>query len=210
MTLLIGPTASQFGCPYGEDYRPCTCYYYDGIYDINCDRVLISDIAVIFRRRTSIDLGTITILRLESDDEIIPADLIDDHRALKIDLKAYPTPLLRIDPQAFRSSKNYAQSFQSSYYDIGELDFNFLDGFDQLYSISFDLASNVHLANWTSLPPLRNLTGLGIGSSRPDLNEWTTFPNLIRGLKYMILEKNQLNDEVLIRIMNWAEIFSSE
>ena len=207
---LDPPIVSQ--CPNGEDYSPCTC---SGFVDrlphyLTCKGTTLADVSRVFRQTTPADFMKFSLQTSITDPtEVIPIDLLNNHRAIKIEIKCSFNYSLRIDPQAFRSSKNMTRSVSFDLCDLSQLNFDFLSGFDRLDDIHFLRASNVELANWQSFPPLRNLNTIEIWDST-GLNEWTIFPKLFRGLSRLEFHDNRIQDEAMDRILNWTTKYSAE
>ena len=174
--------------------------------------ITFAQVSRIFNQTTSADLEHFTIFLLSSD-QTIPKDLLDNHRARRIQINCAKNSqrhfLLSIDSEAFRSSKNTTVSLDLNYCDMSQLGFDFLSEFSQLTSITFSNMSNVGLANYTSLPPLLGLTELHITSST-GLNEWKAFPQLSDGLKSLYLQSNEIKNEAMDRILKWAAEYSVE
>ena len=205
----------QDSCPNYENYSPCVCSYITNLgYSITCEGVSLLDISDAFNRTTGADLYFVDLYLSafdaspENGEIMIPSDLLGyRHSAAKIYLNG-PRRLLRnyflkMDPNAFRSSKDMAQTFGISDFDIGRLDFNYLSGFGKLSCLTFGALSNVGLADWTSLPPLPSLNNLDFSES-PDLNDWAIFPRLTRGLEIMSLSYNEIRDSPMENILNWV------
>ena len=157
------------------------------------------------------------IQRRSKKTEIFPTDLLGNHRAGSIDI-ACPALLfsgeigfsLQLHPQAFHSSKNTTQTLFINFCDINGFDFDFLAGFDQLTRISFLTVQKIDHANWTSFPStLSSLAELHISSSSTGLNDWTMFPQLSRGINILFLQSNDIQDDVINRILNWTLKYSA-
>ena len=212
--FFVDPAIAQSECPDGEDYSPCTCRRFsppDGPSFITCSEVSLAQVSSVFKRTTTADLEGLNLeLLADPIDIIIPMDLLSNHRARSITISCPSTRYsLKIDPQAFRSSKLLTESFDLMKCDTSLLDFNFLSGFDRLGSLMFSSMSNFDRANWMSLPPLRNLENFYIDSSTA-LNEWKTLPQLTKGLNQLYLKSNEIQDEAMDRILNWTVQYSAE
>ena len=210
LCILIGTVTNGLSCPNEEDYRPCYCVnYVTGEFEIICDRVSLADVFNVFKRTTPANWygAKITLSPIDLN-QAIPADLLGKHRVtFEISIICQSGSIansLIIDANAFRSSRNTAQWFYSRDCDLSQLDFDFLDGFHKINLIQLSDASNVHLANWTSMPPLHSLEYLNLFNAR-GLNEWTEFPNLVRGLKQLIVyDPSGIQDGPTDRILSWT------
>ena len=211
-------SASQTKCPNGEDYSPCKCRRYPSreLSDLTCENITLAQVSRLFRRTTPADLEDIDIfLSPCGSTAIIPADLFNSHRLKNIRIFCpylsckIGKHFLIVDPQAFRSSKNTTQSIHFYGWDMSRFDFQFLSGFKQITSITFYFMSKVDKANWASFPILESLISFSITKST-GLNEWTTFPPLAQGLGVLHLSSNEINDEAMDRILNWAIKYSSD
>ena len=92
---------------------------------------------------------------------------------------------------------------------MSRLDFQFLSGFDQISEIDFSWSSNVNKADWTSFPPLSSLDYFKMVGSR-GLNEWTAFPKIAKGLTLLYMYSDNIQDEAMNRILNWAVKYSAD
>ena len=212
---IVDQAVSQINCPNREDYSPCTCEFTDESqeYSITCSDVPLVDIVGVFNRTTPADLNSFDLYMSQESSQDIPANLLNNHRVNSvIDLHCQSknrNNLLRVDPDAFRSSKNVTKSFALNFCDISQLEFNFLNGFDTLSTLNLFTVANIHLADWAqSFPTLPSLNNLVIYNST-GMNDWTTFPRLSLGLVNLFLSANQLSDDSMDRILNWTLEYSS-
>ena len=208
---LMGPVIGQLDCPNREDYSPCTCRNTSYGYSILCNGVSLSNVVDVFKQTTPEDLESVTVIlapKIGTDSQlIIPADLFGNHR-ITYTLEISCSNLIQIDANAFRSSKNSVQWFTSQNCDFGQLDFDFLEGFNKLYFMQFGAISNFHLANWTNMPPLPSLTFINIFTT--DLNDWKEFPHLVSGgLESVQLYGNGIEDVPMNRILDWVLKYSA-
>ena len=142
-------------------------------------------------------------INIPPTERIIHFDVL----AGEIDLKceAIGFQLLRVNSEAFRSSKNITTKVSIQGCDVAGLDFLFLRGFKKMNNLYLYLDSNVHLAEWSTLPPLSELNNISIKFST-GLNEWTEFPNLgmVSDLSMAFnLQGNKIDDVAIDRILNW-------
>ena len=207
-TFVVDPSsAAQADCPNGEDYSPCTC----SMSYIDCKNATLSQVSSVFRRTTAADLGIFTLHLSQADaNEMIPPDLLNNHRAQTISIDCPRNDFyLRVDPQAFRSSKDTTERIYNLNCDMSRLDFKFLTGFVQLDLIDFRTVASFGMANWSSFPPLPKFDKLYIYSST-GLNEWTTFPQLVKGLTNLLLQHCDIQDEAMDRILNGTVQYSAD
>ena len=211
--LFIDPAgAAQVDCPNGEDYSPCECTRSspDSLPNIDCRRINLEQVAAVFNRTTAAELDRFSLF-LSDSVQIIPADLLSNHRTryIRIECPGIIEYSLRVDPQAFRSSKDTTQQIDISYCLMNRLDFEFMSGFNRVTETHFSGMSYVNLANWTSFPELPNLDQFSIFSSK-GLNDWTTFPKLVKGLSYLSLSYNAIQNDAMDRILNWTVQYSAD
>ena len=124
-----------------QNFSPCSCSYdsnYD-TYDIYCTNVLMADVATVFQTKPALNIRYLSLV-IRPEGDFVPADILGQSRFfappqdygcfLMIDsYSASSKPLLTIDPNAFRSSKNVDGGlYQFELYDIdtSRLDFQFL------------------------------------------------------------------------------------
>ena len=208
--LLIDPISAQADCPNGEDYSPCTCKIVapDRPSLVVCNKTSLAEVSRVFQRTTSAELEKFTLELPSTSDptEIIPMDLLNNHRAISIGITC-PSPgySLKIDPQAFRSSKPVTRAiYINDFCDMNQLNFQFLSGFDQIHTAGFSSVSNFDRADWASFPTLPALKEIVIRQST-GLNEWTAFPKLSSGLLTdLTLVSCDIQDEAMDRILNWT------
>lgn len=204
--FFIDPPIAQAdtSCPNGEDYSPCFCYSGE---TVTCQTSLLS-VADVFQRTTPANL-TDFIIYLNEIALAVPMDFLNNHQVTRQIYFRGNNTLLRIDPDAFRSSKATVTSVKFEYCDTSRLDFDFLSGFENLSELNFKKVVNVGKANWASFPsPLPHLNSFTIEGSE-GLNEWNTFPQLSQGLENIWLRSNDVGDLGLDGILNWTLKYSS-
>jgi len=115
-----------------------------------------------------------------------------------------------VDQNAFRSTRNATTYIGINTCDLSQLNWSFLNGFNILAQVTVGSSSNLH-QTFSSLPELPNLKVLDFYSCSGGLNEWTEFPNLVRGLDaFYLWFSTQLSDEAMSRILDWILISSSK
>ena len=181
-------------------------------YSVLCYRIILTKVSNVFKRTPTAELEKFSIYLLPADrNEVIPRDVLNSHRVRNIEITCDDSAnfYLRVDPQAFGSSRNTTRSIHFYHCDMSRLNFDFLTGFHQIHYIWFPRTLNIGLANWASFPLLPSLERFSISYST-GLNEWTTFPKLGRGLNRLELYSNDIQDAAMDRILNWAEQHSAD
>lgn len=144
----------------------------------------------------------------------LPEDLINDYVIKSIRLYCPEQEdsdsriPLRIDINAFRSTQNNTTEIVLRGCDLGDLDFTFLSGFDQLKTLSIDRATDLH-KSFVTLPPLPSINRLSLRAcTESDISEntWKEFPEpFVRGITELCLSfHNNLDDSMLSRILEWV------
>ena len=144
---------------------------------------------------------------------LLPSDVFGDHIVTnQIDLSCDLNIMgsnnsvrkLKIDPGAFRTSRNFTQVVKIIYCNIGELDFQFLADFKKMDSLILYSIVDIDRAHWNTFPPLFSLKDLLINQIKSiELNEWKTFPSLVKGLANISLESCRISDVAMERILQW-------
>ena len=148
-------------CPNGENHWPCRCDFENG--DILCENVAPSEIGNILRRTTPIELKAFVMIEWSTAPELnIESHLLVSHTSKRLELYCSKhqkmsnitaiRPQLTIDSDAFSSKRNVTDYLFIFNCDLSRLDFNFLNGFHQLYSLNIHHSANVGMADWGSLP----------------------------------------------------------
>ncbi len=189
-------------CP--EDYAPCTCKVsYEGL-RVTCSEVSVQEIVDVFNRTTARDLYTFNMqwTRTTLETVTIPSDLLGDSRAevIGVNCPSKVTPLvsLRIDNDAFRSSRDYAVGFLTFYCDWSQqLDLHFLAGFNHLTILEIGLATDLRAIG--TLPSLPALTKLHV----MDSTGLVEFPDLAPAvLQVLFLNGNQMDNAMAARLLD--------
>ena len=195
-------------CP--EDYAPCTCTVsYEGI-QVSCNEVSVQEIVNIFNRTTARDLYTFNVqwTRTTLESVVIPADLLGGSRAQVIGVncpsKVTPRVPLRMDDNAFHSSRDYSVAFLTFYCDWSQqLHLQFLSGFNLLSILEIGLATDLQAIG--TLPTLPALTKLHV----MDSTGLVEFPDLAPAvLQVLFLNGNQMDDAMTARLLD--SIFSTQ
>jgi len=195
----------QQDCPDGEVFSPCTCL---PDLEILCDKVSLTTVQEIFNNLTAVtELNRLELIISPRETmDRIPANLVGNTNISTIVLScSLPFYTLRVDPDALRSTAGTTDQLWIDQCDLSSLDFSFLTEFDHLSDLRFYRSSNLHLTDWSTLPPLSGLTELTINQCT-DFDRWIRLPSpLINGLSGLYLHNNKdLNDPAVKRILNWT------
>ena len=207
-----------------DNYAPCI-YSYNTICssrdicdvflkgNIICDLVPIDKVKEVFGRTKRTAFNSIT-LNISSSDEYIPADILSNKRTEHLNLICNSNDEnieLKVDINAFRSTKNLTKTLSIHNCDGIQLDINFLSGFDHLTNLTFDTVTNIQ-DFFPKLPSLPSLTVfvLNYVSGLVDIQ---TLPNLVNGLKYVGVTPHEddevWNDETMDSILEWLLLSSA-
>ena len=172
---------------------------------MTCSEITLAEVSGIFKRKTPANLeGFVLDLSQSDPTKTIPMDLLSDHRTRVVEINCPSSDyFLMIDPQAFRSSKNTTESVNFFLCNMSRLDFDFLAGFDRITYTSFIGMSSFDQADWASFPLLPSLYWIFVYGSK-GLNDWTTLPQLARGLTWLQLQASEIQDVAMDRILNWT------
>jgi len=205
-----------------SDYTPCT---YANNADITCDQVPLEEIQKVFKRTSTVSFEKIQLNLRPNLDSFIPADLFVNKRTifLKIWNPDYShnndnnSVSLKVDPNAFRSTKSYTRNIAFHINDCSQIDFGFLDGFNQLTDLSLYDMDNIQTC-FQTIPPLPNLSYLHLQFVGTGQNEFFKFPNFTNGLRYFKFGNyetpsrhylDMFDDGNLGRILDWLLISSA-
>ena len=167
----------------------------------------------VFGRTKRTAFNSIT-LNISSSDEYIPADILSNKRTEHLNLICNSNDEnieLKVDINAFRSTKNLTKTLSIHNCDGIQLDINFLSGFDHLTNLTFDTVTNIQ-DFFPKLPSLPSLTVfvLNYVSGLVDIQ---TLPNLVNGLKYVGVTPHEddevWNDETMDSILEWLLLSSA-
>ena len=213
---VFASAQSDNSWPNNKDYSPCRCTTNSLGGILLCDKVSLANVSNIFKRTSPVNWYQFHLNLSPSDfNKTIPSNLLGNHTAKFFGLKC-PAPvqqkqnyLIKIHPNAFQSPKSadlkdHYSSFEIDRCDISQWNLNFFSGFDRFAALYIGNASNFHLANWTSMPPLPYLSHLYIANGAIELNQWANFPNLTVGLLGLHIFDCEINDAAMNRILNWA------
>ena len=209
-----GRHMSQISCPNYEDYSPCTCpigKWQKKEYVLNCDGISENHIKAIFKLKTPSDFYFIHLysepkmLTTNSSIVVVPDDIFGSHRInfyIILESQSFYErifPRLKVDPEAFRSSRYYLRGLTIGNYDLSDLNFLFLTDFTKFRYLNIHHSSNLSLLDFpdtaTSLAlTIRECVGL---------KEQLIFPNLLKidNLYHIGVIASGLSDEDADRIL---------
>ena len=195
---------------YCDSYPPCVCSTSGGLV---CNRLPLADVKKAFNRTVVVNESIVQLEELHLSPSVadepspIPRDLLESSGQLRFTTIYLSCPKdrfqLMVHPDAFTGTQNHTIRMRISLCDLSRLDFYFLHGFRRLESLKIWYSFDAHLAGWNRFPDLPALSDLGIYQCG-GLNNWTSFPQLVNGLKEMDLQGNGLNDDSMGRILDWA------
>lgn len=174
----------------------------------------ISVIKIILFPTTELENRVLDSISIKLSDEFLPEDYFAEKRATVIWLYGhYPFPytILKVDVNAFRSTKNHTKKFEFVFIDFKELNLGFLSEFNQLTNLKFSHSVNIEHCLPTLPLMLPSLTSLSF-SACEGLSRLHNFPTLFRGLDEMVLsyyENYELNDETTSQIFDWLLLSSA-
>lgn len=176
----------------------------------------MDEVKAVFNRTAPIDILYL-YLYIRPSGDYIPADLLGEstvsYQLELISNSINPNyPLLEVDPNAFRSSKDTLMLFQMWYLDTSLSDLSFLADFQKVSSLHFEWISNLGLSLPTIpyLPALRGLyiyhaTGLNEISQAGDNTHLKG-----NGLVEFFAESSDLDANVADQLLDWILPNSAE
>lgn len=155
-----------------NDYSPCLCSEELGILSnvtvVRCINVQADVIRHVFNRTTPSSIPIVFLQFSDFSPDGIPGNLLGDHWVTDaIWMVCSPKNVipLMINPDAFRSSRNYTQDFFFFGCNLDQFNLSFFQGFQRIQGISIEFVRNFDSINWSTLPKLTTLETLGFGSS---------------------------------------------
>ena len=128
--------------PASSEHR--NCEYSRQSNEVNCEEVSNENIKEFFQRTDLIineKLLHAVNIDLLSEDEIVPADILDNKKTenlvIRYDYTRHPNALLKVDVNAFQSTKNYTKTLILTNFNSSQLYLGFLSGFNQLTNLTF-------------------------------------------------------------------------
>lgn len=174
----------------------------------------MDEVKAVFSRTAPIDILYL-YLYVRPTGDYIPADLLGGSTvSYHLELNSNSNlnyPLLEVDPNAFRSSKDTLMLFDMWNLDISLLDLSFLADFQKVSSLNFDSIAHLGLSLPTipSLPALRGLyiyhsTGLDEISQAGE--------NHLKGngLEEFFVQSSDLDANVIAQLLDWILLNSAQ
>jgi len=203
--------------PLSYDYSPCT---FSNL-EVVCDQVLLEEVKKVFYMASDLRFLSIQLILqpFVFTETYIPEDVLGNKRVLEIMLQYPPganknsSLTLQVDPNAFRSTKNYTRKVTLNNFDCNLLDLIFLSGFEKLTDIHFANLWNIEFC-FPSLPPLPRFAKLSVEFC-VGMNELYSFPILQNGLKVAVFlgfddtSLRMYNDATVDRILEWLLLSSA-
>ena len=161
-------------------------------------------IANIFATTQPVSVSIKLMLTLNPNDDIIPMNLLGSKFADAITLRCLTNSFkLRVNQDAFSTSRNYATSVTINNCDMAEANLAFMNGFNAMASLYLNANINLKFSLATLPYPLPNLNYLNMYNSK-GLNDMKYYPTpLTKGLVYLDLGSNDLDDEGANRLLEW-------
>jgi len=206
-------------CSSNSSFDAAPCIFFDG--GVGCDQVPLKEVQRVFNRTSFLKLASVTLVIQPYilSEKSIPKDVFGKKQIVDIWIE-YPTEVfvnlslsLKVNPNAFRSTKRHTEIFTMNRIDCTVLDFGFLTGFDKLTNLTF---ANIHNIQHClpSLPPLSRLTSLDFQycAGLNDLNVLPTLKNGLKAVQFFGSTDNiqeTINDATAARIMDWLLLSSA-
>jgi len=152
-------------------------------------------------------------LTLLDEDELIPENILGNNKAkeLAIQYNDRSNQVIKVDVNAFQSTKYYTKTLQLKNMDSSQLDLGFLFGFNQLAELTF---LNVHFINKSlpNLPLLPKLTSLELNTVKGLDDSTITFPTLsTSGLKTFKFRFSGIHTDASVsRMLDWILLSSAK
>jgi len=175
----------------------------------------MEEIKIVFSRISPpIEIDYLTLYIRPPPGDSIPADLLGQSRVrgeLEIIGQYDLPPLLRVDPNAFRSSGDSLESISFSRLDSRLLDFGFLSGFRNLSELSISAVTDLY-KSLPTLPALPALNSLNF-DNEPSLNTALASGDLVLqcdGLNSVSISNCDMDDFGLAQFLDWILPSSSK
>jgi len=187
---------------------------------VNCENTPIKGIKEFFKKTDLItnnllDSITLTIL---SGDEFMSGNILGNAKTAKLEINYDHNichdhvPLLKLDVNAFQSTKNHTTQLILKNFNSQQLDLSFLSGFSQLTNLT--LLKIHHIKKCLStLPFLPKLTSITLFAVRELDNSIISFPTLsTNGLKSFtfINYDGKQNNALVSRMLDWILLSSAK
>jgi len=155
----------------------------------------------------------LTLLR---GDEFIPADILGDKKTEFLMIQCNyddqdPVALLKVDVNAFQSTKHYTKFVSLRNIDSSQLDFGFLSGFNQLTDLMLNKIRHIE-KSLPTLPRLPKLSYLELYNVTGFNESVITFPTLASGgLKsFAFVVSGEHTDASVSRMLDWILLSSAK
>ena len=190
-------------------YSPCGCVVNeeDNSANVTCVMVGNQEIRNVFKDSVAQNINQFSIVPLAGQTQLlIEADLLYGKRAKIIKIascsKNELIQSLEIDPEAFLASSGYTQEFSIAECDIDQINFRFLENFDQLTDFSLINVANIRTIG--TLPLLANIDSLSIVESTGFKNPLLIFPaqSLPSLSKFVLKGNTDLDNRVANEILS--------
>ena len=183
--------------------------------NVECENVPMKNIKEFFQ---GTDLVTDNLFRsikltLLDEDELIPENILGNKKTEKlvIEYNYGSNQVIKVDVNAFQSTKYYTKTLELKNIDSSQLDLGFLFGFNQLTDLTFHNFHHIQ-KSLPNLPLLPKLTGLDF-INVTGLNDSTiTFPTLSSGgLKTFKFNFSVTHTDASVsRMLDWILLSSAK
>ena len=145
------------------------------------------------------------LLSLSPEEDTVPNDILVGKQPVTISLACNsPQNVLKVDRDAFTSSRDYTTGFYLSNCDLSQVNLTFLDGLNQIRALGFESTPNLQFSLASTLPSLPSLTFFSIYKC-PDFGQIKDqFPTLSTGLTSFYVDQNDWNDVIMSNVLEWA------
>jgi len=174
--------------------------------DITCNEEELSVVMDVFNRTQSTELAEITIYKSHID-ESIPDNIFSSKKTGKITFDCLNYPFIKIDKDAFDSSRQYLTVMELYRYIWAESDLNFIEGFIKMTSLYIDSFHGMERAFPTfpaNLPAINNIKLIhcvgwnSLVNAPPPVVGATNFARLD------VTKSVDMNDDVMNLVLEWA------
>lgn len=205
LLLLLQGTVAQQSCPPELDYGKCTCVSLesDDSVNVTCVGKTNSQVQESFANAPNNIINSFELVPvIERGYLSITKDLLAGKKARNIFIASCPLGSLEINPGAFDLSKDLTRTFTIRDCSIGSLDWQFINGFNKLATITLKNVQEVQSIQ--TLPLLESVNQLAIIESTGLEDPLLRFPgSSIPEIQSLILYNNtKLNDESANQILS--------
>lgn len=170
-----------------DDYTPCTCQRHasEGYEEVYCNsNTTLAAVRSAFRNSNGGEVIKLRLIMSGEGQELpaIPAEVAGGKLLYEIEVicgsSLDRTPVLKVHPAAFKSTRDTVKEFGITGCDLSELDYTFLTGFSFLQSLTFRNCSN--MSDLKSLPTSLSSLNKLIVTDSPNLESLQNLPPLER------------------------------